>query len=224
MKIAQVYNEQRSGFGGEQTVVNTIDRVMSAHGHTTCRMTRSSRGADATLLRKARIAFAGVYNPFAYADMRRFLERDQPDVVHVHSVFPNLSPSVLVACQAVGVATLFHVHCHILTCPNWYHLRNGRVCESCFGGREHWCVLTNCRDSYAESAAYALRSYVGRRFGLFKKNVSLFLAVSHFLKGRLIAAGYDADRIDILPNPVSSDRANAAIARRPAPTSPTLAD
>ncbi|HEX5473748.1 MAG TPA: glycosyltransferase [Vicinamibacterales bacterium] len=202
MRIAQVYNQQRSEFGGEEAVIRTVERVLSRHGHSTSLMMRSSRGTDASVVRKIRAAASGVYNPRAYAEMARFIERERPDVVHVHSVFPNLSPSVLAACRSAGVATIFHVHCHILTCPNWYHLRNGDVCNRCFGGHEHWCLLTNCRGSVPESAAYALRSFVSRKLSLFEGNVSLFVAVSHFLKDRLVSAGYDPDRIEVVRNAV----------------------
>jgi glycosyltransferase involved in cell wall biosynthesis len=103
----------------------------------------------------------------------------------------------------MGVPALFHVHCHILTCPNWYHLRNGKTCDLCFGGHEQCCLLTNCRGSLPESAAYTIRSFIARKLGLFQKNVSLFIAVSHFLRDRLIAAGYPAGQIEVVRNAVS---------------------
>jgi glycosyltransferase involved in cell wall biosynthesis len=202
MRVAQVYNQQRSAFGGEEAVIQTVSRVLSHHGHSTLLMMRSSRGTEQSLVRKIRAAGSGIYNPAAHAEMLRFIEREQPDVVHVHSVFPNLSPSILVACRAAGIPAIFHVHCHILTCPNWYHLRNGQVCNRCFGGHEHWCLLTNCRGSVPESAAYALRSFVSRKLRLFEDNVSVFVAVSHFLKDRLVSAGYDPERIEVVGNAV----------------------
>jgi glycosyltransferase involved in cell wall biosynthesis len=153
------------------------------------------------------IAVAGVFNPSAYRDARRVVARERPDVVHIHNVYPNFSPSILAACRAMGVPTIFHVHCHVLTCPNWYHLRDGKSCDLCFGGREHWCLLTNCRDSLAESAAYALRSFVAHKFGLFQKNVTLFIAVSNFLRDRLISAGYPGGQIEVVHNAVCIDNA-----------------
>jgi glycosyltransferase involved in cell wall biosynthesis len=64
-------------------------------------------------------------------------------------------------------------------------------------------VLRNCRDRLHESVAYALRGWVARRLGLYRRNVSLFLAISSFVKERLIDAGYPGDRIVIVPNMVS---------------------
>ena len=118
---------------------------------------------------------------------------------------PNWSPSILGACRAADVPVVFHVHCHILTCPNWYHLRHGKICNLCFGGKEQWCLLVNCRGSLPESAAYAFRSFIGRKLGLFQENVSVFIAVSHFVRDRLVTAGFPAKRIEILQNAVCID-------------------
>jgi glycosyltransferase involved in cell wall biosynthesis len=63
--------------------------------------------------------------------------------------------------------------------------------------------LTNCRNSFPESALYAFRSFVARRFRLFSGNVTLFIAVSNFLRDRLILAGYPAERIEVVQNAVS---------------------
>jgi glycosyltransferase involved in cell wall biosynthesis len=205
MKIAQVYNQQRSSFGGEETVIDTIRRVLERNGHATSMLMRSSRGSERSLLSKVSIAVTGVYNLSAYGDMQQFIDDERPDVVHVHSVYPNLSPSIFAACRAAGVPVVFHVHCHILTCPNWYHRRNGQICNRCVGGNEQSCLLTNCRGSLPESAAYAFRSFIGRKFGLFQKNVSLFIAVSHSLRDRLVSAGYPADQIEVVHNAVCAD-------------------
>lgn len=203
MKIVQVYNQQRSLFGGEEAVVNSIRRVLERHGHATSVLMRSSRGSEQSLASKVNIAVQGVFNPFAYRDMQLFLDDQQPDIVHVHNVYPNYSPSILAACRAKGVPVIFHVHCHILTCPNWFHLRDGKICNRCFGGHEQWCLLTNCRGSLSESAAYTFRSIVARKFGLFQRNVTLFVAVSHFVRDRLVAAGYPAGQIEVVQNSVS---------------------
>lgn len=205
MQVLQVFNQTRSLFGGEEVVLNLTRQVLERNGHTTSLMTRSCRGSDRDLFSKAKIALTGIYNPLAYFEMQQTIKQEQPDVVHVHGVYPNLSPSIFAACRAMSVPVVLHVHNHVLTCPSATHLRNGDACDLCFGGREQWCLLTNCRGSLAESAAYMARSFVGRKFGLFERNVTLFIAVSKFLKDRLVAAGYSADQIEIVPNAVCSD-------------------
>ena len=135
--------------------------------------------------------------------MHRLIEKDRPDVVHVHSVYPMFSPSVLVACKRKNVPVVMTVHSHNLTCPTWYHLYKGRVCEDCVGGHEYRCVLKNCRNNILESSAYALRSSVARKFRLFHDNVAVLIVLTPFAKAKLMQAGFREDQITVVPNPAS---------------------
>jgi glycosyltransferase involved in cell wall biosynthesis len=73
-----------------------------------------------------------------------------------------------------------------LTCPVVTHLKDGRICNRCRGGREYWAVLENCRDNLAESASMALYSAVARKFRLFSDHVAHFIAPSSFTREWLI--------------------------------------
>jgi glycosyltransferase involved in cell wall biosynthesis len=203
MKVYQIYNEQRSRFGGEPAVVDVTMRVLAQNGHEPRLVMKSSRVLENSIVKRIYAFFGGVYNVRAYNEMSRLLEKDRPDVVHVHSVYPMFSPSVLVACRRAGVPVVMTVHSHILTCPTWYHLREGRVCEDCVGGHEYRCVLTNCRKNIFESSAYALRSSAARRFRLFHDNVSVLVVFTPFGKEKLLQAGFRDDQIVVVPNPTS---------------------
>ena len=204
MKVLQLYNERRN-IGGEEHAVGIVCRILERHGHQTSILMRSSRGIESSRLRKITAAFSGIFNPFAYHSLRRQLQAEHYDIVHAHSVYPRFSPSVLMACRHEQVPVILHVHSYMLTCPNLYHLRKGKVCELCFGGRSYWCLLTNCRGSLPESAAYTIRSAVAQTFKLFTNNVTLFVSVSRFLGDRLIAAGFPGEKIEVLPNAILSD-------------------
>lgn len=211
MKVLQLYNQQRSVFGGEESVINAIRLVLERHGHNSSILMRSSRGIEKCRLNKITAAIGGAFNPFTYCTFRHQLQRERPHIVHVHNVYPLFSPSVLVACNREHIPVVLHVHSNILTCPNWNHLRNGEVCELCFGGKEYWCLFTNCRGSLPESAAYTIRSAIARIFNLFVNNVTLFVTVSHFLRDRLIKAGFPEKKIEVLPNAVLADDAQPVI-------------
>ena len=135
--------------------------------------------------------------------MAETLAADRPDLVHVHNLYPLFSPSVLVACRRAGVPVVMTTHNYLLTCPVVNHLSKGRVCEKCIGGREHWCVLKNCRENLPESLAYALRSFTARKLRFFHDNVAVQIVLSNFAKQRLVKAGFDEERIAVLPNMVA---------------------
>ena len=202
MRLLQIYNQYRSLFGGEETVVNRISGLVEKYGGQTRLMMRSSRGLADSPIRKARAFFSGVYNPFAGAQVLQVVSEFRPDVVHVHNLYPLFSPSVLVSLRRAGIPIVMTVHNHLHTCPNLDHLRNGEICESCVGGREYHCVLHNCRSNRIESAGYALRSATARIFRLFTDNVTVVIALNEFARERLIAAGFPADNVTVLPNMV----------------------
>lgn len=149
---------------------------------------------------KLRAVFSAIYSPASRREMAGLLAREHPDIVHVHNLYPLLSPSVLSACHAAGVPVVMTVHNYRLICPIAVHFRAGRICEDCAGGREWWCALHNCRDNRLESAAYALRNWAVRVLGFYRKHVTAYLAISGFLKERLVAAGLPEDRVWVVPN------------------------
>ncbi len=202
MKLLQVYNDYRSGCGGEKTVVQMISRLVEKHGGQARMLTRTSKGLDGSLAAKVRGFASGIYNPATYREMVQTLRTERPDVVHVHNLYPLISPSVLVACRRAGVPVVMTNHNYMLTCPVVNHLHRGGVCEKCLGGREYWCVVKNCRQSWSESVAYALRSATARKMGLFVGNVTIQIVLSEFARQRLIQAGFDPQRIAVLPNMV----------------------
>src|SRR6266496_2087940 len=96
-----------------------------------------------------------------------------------------------------------------LMCPNGLHMNKGKTCEKCLGGREYNCVVNNCEGNLLKSTGYALRSTVARVAGWYRKNVTAYVCASQFLKRRMIDAGYDADRIHLIPNVVPAVEAPA---------------
>jgi glycosyltransferase involved in cell wall biosynthesis len=203
VKLLQVYNDYRSSCGGEAGVVRMIAATVEKHGGQARLLMRSSKGLDQSMAGKVRGFACGIYNRSAYREMAQILNADRPDVVHVHNLYPLFSPSVLVACRRAGVPVVMTNHNYLLTCPIVSHLHRGRVCEKCLGGREYWCILRNCRESVPESLAYALRSVVARKLNLFRHNVTIQIVLNTFAKQHLVKAGFDEDRIVILPNMVA---------------------
>lgn len=202
MRVLQIYNQYRSLFGGEETVVLNIAELVTKNGGEARLALRSSRGLDESFQGRFKACFSGIYNPFSFREIGGILEEFAPDVVHVHNLNPLYSPSVLVGLKRAGVPVVMTVHNHFHTCPTADHLHDGVVCERCVGGREYWCVLQNCRGNIFESAAYASRSFIARVLHLYTENISLVIALNEFAKSRLSMAGFDAARTVVIPNMV----------------------
>jgi glycosyltransferase involved in cell wall biosynthesis len=201
MKILVVHNEY-GRFSGEEAVVDAQCRLLVDRGHQVERFTRGSDEIPKMWLGETRAFFSGIYSHESARQMQRRLQTNRPDIVHVHNVYPLISPSVLGVCRQAGVPVAMTVHNYRLVCPNGLHLSHGAVCERCSGGREYWCVLRNCEGNLCKSIGYAARNYVARSLGLFIDNVGIFMVLTEFNRRRLIAAGYSENRIVVLPNMV----------------------
>jgi glycosyltransferase involved in cell wall biosynthesis len=206
MKLLQIYNQYRSLFGGEETVMRMTAALVEKHGGQAELFLRSSRTLGNNRARKIRAFGSGFYSIAAGEAVFKAIEVYRPDVVHAHNLYPLISPSALLACRRAGVPVVVSFHNHAQTCPNTDHLRQGRICERCFGGNEIFCVRHNCRKNIFESVAYAGRSYFARRLRLFKDHVDAFIPLTQFAKKRLVAAGFDAARVRVLPNMVDLNR------------------
>ena len=202
MKVLQVYNNYRSGGGGETAVVMQTRDILRKHGHSVRMLERDSRTIT-SLSGKAAAFASGMYSFRAKREMADIIQTDRPELVHVHNLYPLFSPSVLVACREMSVPVVMTLHNYALTCPSWHHVRGGVVCQRCVGGREHWCVIHNCRENIFESVGYALRAATSRRLRLLVDNVTLFIALTEFAKQQLLSAGFEDKQIVVMPNGVS---------------------
>jgi glycosyltransferase involved in cell wall biosynthesis len=203
MHICLIHNEYGRP-SGEEAVVRSIHQLLTVHGHRVTTMMRSSAEFDGSRLGKASAFFTGIYNPYSRSAFRRMLRRERPDIVHVHNLYPLISPSVLIEARAAGVPVVMTVHNYRLVCPNGLHMAHGKLCERCLGGKEYNCVLNNCEGSIFKSLGYAVRNHVARNRRWYRNNVTMYAVLTEFQRRRLIAAGYPAERLMVVPNMVDA--------------------
>ena len=199
MKVLIVHNEY-GAYSGEEAAVDALRSVLTERGHEAFLYTRGSREIESMRLGKTRAFLCGIYNPVSRRAMRGAIAEHRPDVIHIHNLFPFISPSILPECRKAGVPVVMTVHNYRLICPSGLHLRNGEACTECRGGREYRCVFRNCESDFFKSLGYALRGLAARLLGLYRRNVSVYVALTNFQKDRLTREGYPSDRIMVIPN------------------------
>lgn len=200
MRILQLHNRYRYVSGENRMFDATVD-LLRRRGHEVYVFERSSNTIKG-IWGRIHALRQGMYSRAAKQAFASLLADARPALVHVHNLFPLFSPSILEACREAGVPVVLRCPNYRLECPTGAHIRRGRVCELCSGGREYWCALANCRGNVLESVAFAARGASARRRKLFTNNVTRYAAPSEFVARRLIASGIPEGRVRVVPNTV----------------------
>ena len=141
-----------------------------------------------------------VWSPSARRGMDEVLEAFRPDVVHLHNIYHQLSPSVLRPLAERGVPAVMTLHDYKLVCPTYLFLSQGRVCEACLDGHFRHAIARRCKEgSLGASAVLALESTVHRRARAYDP-VQVFICPSRFIAAKMAEGGVYPDRLELLPN------------------------
>ncbi len=199
LRVLHAYNLHRGGGGADNATIATIAALRES-GVEVDTLVRDSRDIPDTTSGKVRAFVSGLYAREAVAEFAQRLDSSRPDLVHVHELYPLISPWVLPECTRRGIPVVMSVYDYRLTCPTHNHHFQGRTCTRCLGGHEIQCVVQDCRGNRAESLAFALRNAVARWFRLFARHVSLYITPTRFTSEWLTRhAGVPADRVAVIP-------------------------
>ncbi|WP_225803423.1 glycosyltransferase [Streptomyces sp. NK15101] len=202
MHVLVVHNRYSSAQpSGENRVVDEEVGLLRAAGHRVDLFERRSDDiAGRSLLGKAAVPLLVPWNPAVRTELAARLRADRPDVVHVHNVFPLLSPAVLAACADVGVPVVATLHNYTQVCPPGTLHRDGRPCTECVGSRtslpavRHGCY----RDSRLATVPLAVSLSVNRR--RWWSGVERFFCISAAQRDLLVRSGMPAERLAVKHN------------------------
>ena len=200
MKILILHNNYGK-YSGEETVVDKMAAMLQAHGHEVCFYRLTSEGSRESLTGKIKGFLYGIYSPKGVKGVREALQREKPDVVNAHNLYPFISPAALFECKKAGVPVVMTVHNFRLVCPTGLFMRGGKPCEVCLQRRNEWsCIRYNCEQSRLKSLGYALRNAVARRTGAYRKCVDMFACITDFQRRKLTEAGFEPQKLRVVPN------------------------
>ncbi len=144
-----------------------------------------------------------IYSREAKRKFARELDDFKPDIVHVHNIYHQLSPSILEAAKERNVPVVMHLHDYKLVCPNYRLFTKNRVCRRCLDKKSFWpCLYNNCYGSSAASFLAALEMTVHHKWlHIYEKNIDLLIAPSEFMRRLAIESGWPEEKIVMLHNP-----------------------
>lgn len=161
--------------------------------------------APPSVAEKVRAAGRVLWSTSARRGIREVVEEFAPDVVHLHNVYHQLSPSILEPLARLHRPTVMTLHDYKLACPNYQFLDHGVPCQACIDGGFRQAVLRRCKGgSLPASALCATESWLHRRTGAYGP-VQRFISPSRFLAERMARAGVFPDRLRWVPHFVDVD-------------------
>ncbi|MFI0264078.1 glycosyltransferase [Streptomyces sp. NPDC017056] len=201
MHVLVVHNRYSSAQpSGENKVVDQEVGLLRAAGHRVEVFERRSDDIAArSLPGKAAVPLLVPWNPAVRAELAARLRTARPDVVHVHNVFPLLSPAVLAACADAGVPAVATLHNYSQVCPPGTLQRDGRPCTECVGSAPLPAVRHGCyRNSRLATVPLAVGLSVNRR--RWRSGVARFFCISAAQRDVLVRAGLPAERLAVKHN------------------------
>lgn len=204
MKILLVHNFYGSSApSGENTVYLAERDLLRAAGHEVIEFTRHSdeirgRGGLGVL----RGALSTPWNPFSLARLRETLQRERPQVMHVHNTFPLLSPAIFRAARGGGCATVLTLHNYRSFCASGIPERNGTPCTLCLDRKSVLPALRyGCyRNSRAATLPMAAMIALHRRLGTWQRDLDAFIALTSFQRELMVQAGLPARQVEVKPH------------------------
>jgi glycosyltransferase involved in cell wall biosynthesis len=200
MKVLLVHNDYGK-YSGEEAVVDKMALLFQDLGHEVAQLRMSTADSRENLSGKIHGFVSGIYCPSGVRAMREAIERERPDVVNVHNLYPFISPAALRECKKAGVPVIMTVHNFRLICPTGLFMRNNLPCEICLQRGNEWgCIRYNCEHSLCKSIGYAARNAVARTHRHYLDCVDRFACITDFQRRKLIEAGYPKEKLLVIPN------------------------
>lgn len=142
------------------------------------------------------------YSQEAKRKFQALIQDFQPDIVHVHNLYHQISPSILSVTKKAKIPVVMHLHDYKLICPNYKLFTKNQICKRCHGGAYYQCLLNKClKDSWLKSLAGSLEMYLHHQlWPIYKNGVDLFIAPSKFMEKTCQNFGWPAKKIRFLNN------------------------
>lgn len=193
MRVLLVHNRYRTP-GGEERHVDLLSRWLQDAAVDVRRFEVASP-ANPSVANRVRLGLTLTYRRAGASLLREALDREKPDIVHFHNLFPLLTPAAAREARNYGCRVVLTVHNYRFACPAGTLLRRGRIHDDCIEGSSFLCGVRNARGRWDESVAYGLALELQRRLRMLHRWVDAYVAPCDFVASMLARAGYPPERI-----------------------------
>jgi glycosyltransferase involved in cell wall biosynthesis len=201
MKVVVAHNRYASAQpSGENVIVDAEIAQLRAAGVDVLPFLRSSDEiAGYSKAQKALLAVSPIRNGRSQKDLEALIQREKPDLLHLHNPYPLLSPWVVRTAHKRGLKVIQTVHNYRQVCAPGLYFRDGHICMECRGKAFPMPAITHAcyRDSKAQSAIMATTLTVHR--GTWH-SVDRYIALTDRIAEHLRDYGISDEHISVRPN------------------------
>jgi len=188
MKILLINNNHYRLGGAETVYLNTIE-LLKSKNHEVISLSRKNQntiylGEKEYFINQSEFFVDRFYSINAANQIDFLIEKEKPQIVHLHSIIGGVTFSVLPVIKKYKIPVVITLHDFRLLCPA-SHFWNGKskICEMCVKGKYYKCILNNCSpEGKVRSVAIAAESYLRDLLFPYSKLIDRFTPLCyHFL-------------------------------------------
>lgn len=181
--------------GGEDTVVANEKKLLEQHGHMVFLYSRNNSELHSmSKWGKLCFPFSTIFSLHTYREVKRLIQENNIDILHVHNTLSLISPAVYYAGMVCRVPVVQTLHNFRLLCPAATFYRDGKICEDCLRKGLVCAVSHACyRKSKIQTLGSVATLIIHRFLGTYKR--IHYICLTEFNRQKLLELNQGRKRI-----------------------------
>ena len=128
---------------------------------------------------------------------------ENPDVVHCHNIYHQLTPSIIRAAKRLGVPVVLTLHDFKPVCPTYLRLRHGQPCSACLTGDFFSVVRHRCATGLLGRSVLLYGEAVFQRWLGSYEALDHIIAPSQFMVDAVTQWRFPKEKVSLVPNGIA---------------------
>ncbi|CAK1924881.1 glycosyltransferase family 4 protein [Vibrio crassostreae] len=160
--------------------------------------------ANATLLSALKTAMRFVHNIEACEKLSELIATEQPDIVHFHNIYHQLTPSIIKVAKQAGCKTVLTAHDTKIACPSYTMYRDGHTCEACLQGSVFNALRYRCQQGSWFKSGLLVVEALYQSLAQNYQSLDVIVSPSQFL-ANIIRRKLPNNRIEVIVNGINEN-------------------
>ncbi|MFZ3408759.1 glycosyltransferase family 4 protein [Vibrio chagasii] len=159
---------------------------------------------NATLLSALKTAMRFVHNAEACERLSELITTEQPDIVHFHNIYHQLTPSIIKVAKQAGCKTVLTAHDTKIACPSYTMYRDGHTCEACLQGSVFNALRYRCQQGSWFKSGLLVVEALYQSLAQNYQSLDVIVSPSQFL-ANIIRRKLPNNRIEVIVNGIDEN-------------------